>query len=89
MAENSGAKPKRHSRNKILSQADLSPGVLYVRAFPASKMLKQDHVIGRLSYLVVLQNHSIVSDKILIKSFVHISRGGRVNISLKFLDWNE
>lgn len=23
MAENSGAKPKRHSRNKILSQADL------------------------------------------------------------------
>lgn len=78
----------------ILSQADLSPGVLYVRASPASKMLKQDHVIGRLSYLVILQKkkkktHSIVSDKILIKSFVHISRGGRVDISLKFLDWNE
>lgn len=80
----------------ILSQADLSPGVLYVRASPASKMLKQDHVIGRLSYLVILQkktktkkNHGIVSDKILIKGFVHISRGGRVDISLKLLDWNE
>lgn len=33
----------------ILSQADLSPGVLHVRAFPASKMLKEDHVTGRLS----------------------------------------
>jgi hypothetical protein len=73
----------------ILSQADLSPGVLYVRASPASKMLKQDHVIGRLSYLVILQKpqHCIRED--FDKSFVHISRGGRVNISLKFLDWNE